>query len=283
MSFPRIRHGFNSRIPLSADVAQLVEQCFRKAKVVGSIPTIGSRCCIITILMPTRLERHEAKKLRSRVMTLIVLLGIFVIFMITIGLPLLINGSVFIGNLFGGKRESERNAQQLGDFSVNEIPIATNSAEIIVSGTVENLKTLEVYLNGDKADELDVENEEEFSERIDGLRSGDNEIYFVGKVNKSSASKKSQVYSIAYRNEKPKLEISEPQDNHITPRDEITVKGSTNQNVTVTVNDAPVITDASGNFQTSVKLKEGENKIKVLVQDSAGNTDSKEITVKYEK
>src|SRR5689334_16103165 len=26
-----------------ADVAQLVEQCFRKAKVVGSIPTVGSR------------------------------------------------------------------------------------------------------------------------------------------------------------------------------------------------------------------------------------------------
>ncbi len=47
--FPSIRDGFDSRYPLhraqlgSADVAQLVEQCFRKAKVVGSNPTIGSR------------------------------------------------------------------------------------------------------------------------------------------------------------------------------------------------------------------------------------------------
>ena len=233
--------------------------------------------------MATRLERHETKKLRSRVLTLTIILALFVIFMITLGLPLLINGSVFIGKLFGGNQESERSTQELGDFSVNEIPSATNSAEIMVSGTVENLKTVEVFLNGDKTDEYDVKNQEDFSERITGLRSGENQIYFVGKINESSVVKKSQIYSIMFRNEKPKLEISEPQDNHVTPRDEIVVKGKTDSNVTVVINDAPVITDATGNFQTSVKLKEGENKIKIVVQDSAGNSDSKEITVKYEK
>lgn len=234
--------------------------------------------------MATRLERHELKKIRSRILTIAILLALFMIFMVTIGLPLLINGSVFIGKLFGGgDRDTENSAQALGDFSINEIPTATNSAVIQVSGKVENLKTIEVYLNDDKNDELDVEDEQEFSTKISTLQQGVNEIYFVGRVKDSTASKKSPIYTITFRNQKPSLEISEPQNNHVTPRDEIAVKGKTDPNVTVTVNDSPVIVDASGNFQTSVKLKEGENKIKIVVQDSAGNSDSKEVTVKYEK
>ena len=42
VTFPRSRHGFDSRYPLHADVAQLVEQYFRKVEVGGSNPLIGS-------------------------------------------------------------------------------------------------------------------------------------------------------------------------------------------------------------------------------------------------
>ncbi len=43
VAFPRLRGGFNSLYPLQANLAQLVEQCFRKAEVPGSNPGIGSR------------------------------------------------------------------------------------------------------------------------------------------------------------------------------------------------------------------------------------------------
>lgn len=234
--------------------------------------------------MPSRLEEHEKKLIRSRLITLGVILALFLIFMTTIGLPLLINGSVFIGDILSGKKaENEKFAEALGDFSINEIPSATNSAEINVSGNVENLQTLEVFLNNERVDSLNVEKEEDFSATITGLLAGENQIYFVGKVNSSSATKKSQTYTVSFRNQKPKLEISEPSDNAVTPRDEIKVAGKTDQNVSVFINDYPVIADSTGGFQTQVKLKEGENKIKILVRDSAGNSDSKEITVKYEK
>lgn len=234
--------------------------------------------------MATRLEKHEVKRLRSRILTLIVLIGLFVIFATTIGLPLLINGSVFIGKLLGGgQTEKEKNTQELGDFSVREIPNATNSAQINVSGNVENVSILEVYLNGDESKELDVEKEQDFSTTIDGLQLGDNQIYFVGKRDETTTIKKSQVYTITYRNQRPKLEVTEPQDNFITPRDEIKVSGKTDPNVTMTVNDSPVIVGSGGDFQTLVKLKEGENKINIVVRDSSGNSDSKELTVKYEK
>lgn len=277
-----MRHGFNSRIPLSsADVAQLVEQCFRKAKVVGSIPTIGS--IVYNSTMPTRLERHASKQLHSRIITFVIILALIVIFLVTIGLPLLINASVAIGKMFSKNTDQENNAQALGDFSVNEIPSATNSASINVSGNVENLSELEIYLNGDKEDTLDLSDQQDFSTTITGLHSGENQIYFLAKVKNSTATKKSDSYTVIYANQKPKLEISEPSENLITPRDEIKVAGKTDQNISVTVNDSPVTVDASGSFQTNVKLKEGENKIKIVVSDQAGNSDSKELTVKYEK
>ena len=40
---PKVKAPVRFRYPAFADVAQPVEQCFRKAEVVGSIPTVGSR------------------------------------------------------------------------------------------------------------------------------------------------------------------------------------------------------------------------------------------------
>ena len=233
--------------------------------------------------MPTRLERHASKQLHSRIITFVIILALVVVFLVTIGLPLLINASVAIGKMFSKNTDQENSAEALGDFSVNEIPSATNSASINVSGNVENLSELEIYLNGDREDTIDLSDAQDFSATITGLRSGENQIYFLGKVKNSTATKKSDSYTVTYTNQKPKLEISEPSDNLITPRDEIKVAGKTDQNISVIVNDSPVTVDASGSFQTNVKLKEGENKIKIVVQDAAGNSDSKELTVKYEK
>ena len=42
MGFPSLGRGFDSPYPLQANLAQLVEQCFRKAEVPGSNPGVGS-------------------------------------------------------------------------------------------------------------------------------------------------------------------------------------------------------------------------------------------------
>jgi len=43
------------------------------------------------------------------------------------------------------------------------------------------------------------------------------------------------------------------------------------------------IFDAQGNFQTSVRMKEGDNQIQITADDVAGNTQEKSIKVTYEK
>ncbi len=95
--------------------------------------------------------------------------------------------------------------------------------------------------------------------------------------------KKTSDYNVFYSDDKPKLEITEPQDNSKTSKSEITIIGSTDNDITVRTNNLPVIVDATGKFRTTLRLKEGENKIEISAVDDAGNNETKTITVTYQK
>ena len=86
-----------------------------------------------------------------------------------------------------------------------------------------------------------------------------------------------------YKSEKPKLEIKEPQDGLKTNKQEVNLVGETDKETYIKVNDLPVVVDAQGVFQTTLKLKEGENKIIITAQDIADNLEEKVLTVIYEK
>ena len=45
----------------------------------------------------------------------------------------------------------------------------------------------------------------------------------------------------------------------------------------------PVVVDANGNFEISVRLKDGDNQITAKAQDIAGNEEIKTIKVTYQK
>ncbi len=257
-------------ITLAADVAQLVEQCFRKAEVVGSTPTIGS--------FMTRLERHRKKQIAIYAAILVFFLIAFILF----GLPFFISSSVFVSNLFGRKSENTPNGiQTIRDLNITDIPEATNSGSFIITGTLNNFDSLDFYLNGEKVKSIDVSNKDSFGEEISGLRAGDNNFYIMAKAKSSTDMKKTSTYTITYKNNKPKLEISTPQDNFKTNQTEIKVAGSTDKDAEIDVNAIPVIVDPNGNWQTQVKLNNGDNKIIIKVRDSVGNQDEKTLTVNY--
>ncbi len=203
-------------------------------------------------------------------------------FFLFFGLPFFISSSVFISNLFGGKNDSTiTNPQTLKDIQISDFPEATSSASFIVSGTLDNFNSLEFYLNGEKVKSKDVQSENSFSEEISGLQPGENKFYLIGKTEKSSAEKQTSTYTILYKNNKPKLEISEPADNLKTNHTEIKVAGNTDSDVEVKVNGIPVVLDPGGHFQTQVKLNNGDNKITITAEDIVGNQEEKTLTVNY--
>ncbi len=234
----------------------------------------------------TRLESHRQKQQKVSLFTAALIFVIFCIFMFTTGFKVLFSASFFVSNLFA-KRDEKAQAKEDEDFiatiDITDIPTATNSATISVSGTVMNLDTLDFYLNDEKIKTINVLNQDNFTEEIKDLKKGNNEIYIVGKNKQANKRKFSPDFSVLYKSEKPKLEIKEPSDNTRTGNQEIKVSGTTDKETFIKVNNLPVVVDAMGGFTATVKLKDGENKIEITAQDEAQNIESKTLTITYQK
>ncbi len=196
----------------------------------------------------------------------------------------LLSTSVFIAHFFTKNTEIKqtKNNDIYSFVNIDSIPSATNSANIIVSGSVFNINHITFYLNGKKIKEVTLKSSDNFSEEIDNLKEGDNEIFVRGKTIDGKTIKESKKFNVFYKKNKPKIEIKEPVDGDKTSQPEITIKGSTEKETFIKINDLPIVVDALGNFETVFRLKEGENKIKIVAEDQAGNQNEKIITVFYQ-
>ncbi|MFZ1549479.1 hypothetical protein IPH70_02720 [Candidatus Roizmanbacteria bacterium] len=235
----------------------------------------------------TRLDRIKSKRSKQQTIVLVVIGVVAGWFVLTSGFSFLINSSVYVGNLFGGGKSEYDfgTAPKFYSVQFDEIPAATNSAGLTVSGVADNLDEIKFYLNGKLTKKIRVDSDGKFSTILSNYDQGNNSLYAIGANNKTSETKKTDTVSFLYITTKPIIEISEPTDGSKTPRDEIKVSGKTNsgEDVTVRIQGLLSTVDSNGNFQSFVRLKEGENKIKITVNDTAGNSEEKEITVSYEK
>ncbi len=231
-----------------------------------------------------RLEKVQEKKLRNKIILYIVILFLVLYFIFTSGIKLLLNSSSFIAGLFPqpSAKPLSKAQNSFNSIDVSSIPQATNSAKFIVSGSILNFDILDFYLNGKKVKEVESSSDT-FSEEIGDLEIGNNNVYVLAKSKDSKIEKNTITYKVFYKNEKPKLEVSEPVDNLITNNQEIKVKGSTDKETYIRVNDLPVVVDANGGFETTVRLKDGDNQIVITTQDIAGNMETKSLKVTYQK
>lgn len=225
----------------------------------------------------SRLEKHYKKQVTTYTILIVVAIILFGVY----GLPLVINSSSYLSQLFGKRDDSDRRNPLLQTIEISEIPSATNSATFKIVGNTNNIDELEFYLNDEKIKEMSAPTNGEFSEELTGLNKGNNELYLIGKSKKGT--KRTETLTIVYGADKPKLEISEPQDGSTTSHNEIKVIGKTDKEIDIKINGSPVVVDSSGQFQTNIKLNEGENKIIITARDQSGNVEEKIITVKYEK
>lgn len=235
----------------------------------------------------SRLNSHKQKEYKKRVVLLAVLLVGLIIFMALFGLKLLINTSIFISNITGGETQNVSTASKkedfFGSFDISSIPTATNSAQIEISGYITDYDKVEFYINDEKVKETSAFASDSFDEQIGDLKEGNNTVYMKVSTKKGDHTKESEKYTVLYSQEKPKLEIRDPKDNSQVNTADITINGTTDKNVSLRVNNMPGVVDANGEFKYALRLKDGENKIEVEVEDTAGNTENKTLTVTYRK
>jgi len=229
----------------------------------------------------SRLEKHQNKQFFQRLIIAFVLLVAFVIFFFNAGIKMLISFTLFLNQLAnrGTKQQTVQQTEAFNTVSIDPIPSATNSATLFFSGTSLNFDKLEMYLNDEKQDEISLS--DTFKGEIKGLEKGTNTVYFIAKSTQSKETKKTPVYDVFYKSDKPKLDISEPSDGSKTNKEDIKIAGSTDKETTIRVNGQPLIVDVDGKFTTLFRLKSGENKILITAEDIVGNQEKKNLTITY--
>ncbi len=231
----------------------------------------------------SRLEKHKQKEFYRKVGFMVGLLVILLLFMFFVGFQLLLNGGGYVGKISRGSEEEKIESEEFyGIVNLDELPTATNSAQVVVSGSLDNYKIVEFYINNKKVKTKSLDSDT-FTQEIGLLNKGKNEVFIKALSEDKKHEKKSSEYTITYKNEKPKLEISEPGNNSTTNKTDIIIAGKTDLEVFLKINDSPAVVDAQGSFRESVRLKEGENKFTITAEDDAGNLEKKELTIKYDK
>ncbi len=232
--------------------------------------------------IPSRRQTH----FRNQMIGLGIGIVLVVVYLAVFGLNSIIQFSVWVGNLVSGNANSQTVQTQedfYGALFVDDLPRATNSAEIIVSGNSSNFETLIFKINNKTVKTQKVGNQDNFSETIGDLKEGDNTIQVVAKSTQSKEERESDPETVIYKKTKPKLTVSEPANDSTVKSQEVLFKGETDEEVSIEVDGAPAVTTATGTWESRVRLKEGDNTIIVVAVDEAGNEEKIEVKVKYQK
>lgn len=226
-----------------------------------------------------RLERQSQKTF------LLSILGIaFIVFaLIKFGMPLLINFSLLLTGKDTGDFKSQNSASFVPPPVLDPLFDATNSAQIKISGKATKDETIKLYVNGELTDNVKVKDDNGFEFKNVTLKDGENSIRTKAQRENKEESDFSQQIIVVYKKDSPSLTIDSPSDGQSFLKDEnsVNVSGKTDLEAKVTVNDFWAIVDDLGQFSYNLSLKIGENQIKIVATDIAGNKTQKEIKVSY--
>lgn len=231
----------------------------------------------------SRLNKNFEKKSRKTIIlsTIGIIIVLFLLF--KFGIEFLVNFSVFLSGS-GNQQNLTGNQSQINFIPkpvLSPLPPATNSAQIVISGAAEPDKTVYLYINNQNVDDAVSDKKGLFVFRGE-LELGTNQI----KAIEESDGKKSDfsdTFTVLYQNSQPTLDINSPTNGQTFKKDQNTVNvtGKIDPGVTITVNGFWAIINDTNNFSYSLPLHDGDNEIRVVATDQAGNKTEKVLKVNY--
>jgi uncharacterized protein YfaP (DUF2135 family) len=235
----------------------------------------------------SRLSTYTEKKTKKTIFLSIIGIVIILFLVLRFGLDLLVNFSLFLS----GPRsqvESQSNSNSINYLAapvLNPTFTATNSAEVNITGKAMPDSDITLYLNGSTQDQTKAGSDGIFSFN-EILKNGDNQI----KAKAQNGNKKSDYsdpLNILYTNSAPTLDISTPFDgqtfnnNQTVSDNTINITGQTDSGATVTINNFIATVDENNNFSYSFAMQNGDNQIKIIAVDQAGNKTEKDLKITY--
>lgn len=229
--------------------------------------------------MPSSYRLRNVRKYKSRskqnfIITLIITFALLYIAFFWI-LPNLIGGVGFLRNFNSPVKKVTNNTSEiLLAPPVLNIPYeATNTAQIDITGYSTPKSKVELFIDDDKKQTVDVEGDGSFTFQNVSLSLGTNNIYgkTVDEAGKESLS--SKIITVIFDNQKPIINLSEPDDNKIIQGGDKKVKfaGKTEVGVNIFINDSQIIVSKDGNFESYQSLNDGDNNFDIKAMDLASN------------
>lgn len=220
--------------------------------------------------------------------TLVSIVAIVIIFLVVIffGFQLLVKASLLIGRI-KSTADIPANTNSQNEFvltpTLNPLFEATNTATIEVSGLgTSSGQTIELFINDSSKSTALVDSKSQFTFSSVRLESGENKIKVRAKLD-SKESQFSTETIVVYDTTPPALELKEPADGQtINKTAQVKIVGKTEADARVLINDFLPIVDGSGGFTYTMPISEGENIIKVVAADKAGNQTTNQIKVIFQ-
>ncbi len=182
---------------------------------------------------------------------------------------------------------AERAARPSADAAMpNAVPIldaldrVTKESRVIVSGRVPSFALggaaprIEIVANGSLVASPAVDDQGRFSSTV-ALVPGTNTI--VVAAVRGGVRAESSARTVTLRTTPPSLTIAKPLDGDTIDPPNVTVEGTTEPGVTVTVNGHATNVRADGTFSDSLSAPAGELSIEVVARDQAGNEAKKTL------
>ncbi|PIZ65880.1 hypothetical protein COY14_01535 [Candidatus Roizmanbacteria bacterium CG_4_10_14_0_2_um_filter_36_9] len=233
----------------------------------------------------SRLTRHQSKQKNLKNIILVFLSLLFAIALSIVGFQSIISSAVFVNNLFSPRSSDEAattDEKFYGSLTLDSLPVATNSAELILTGQTVGFDIVDFYLNDELVSTTKATSKGLYTGEITSLNNGDNTIFVIGKRSNGKETKTSEEYNVIYKSDDLTLEISEPQDGTTSKIAELKIAGATDRDTTVTINRHPVVVDLQGDFDYVYRLKSEENEIIIIARDITGNRKEKKLYIKFE-
>lgn len=238
---------------------------------------------MVNMAYSRRSSRRLARKSRTNFIISLILIGVLLYATIQWFLPFLIGGIGFIKGIIKPSHKTTSSLSQDASLAppVLNIPFeATSTAKINITGYGTPNSKVAIYFDDEKKDTQDVSEDGSFVFKNIPLVLGTNNIYgksldpASGGVNdQDKESLPSKTFKVIYDNEKPTLNINEPEDGKTIHGGDkkIKVSGKTEAGAQVFINDSQIIVDKDGNFSSEESLNEGDNNFNIKSLDKALN------------
>src|SRR4030042_3042007 len=231
----------------------------------------------------SRLAHSEEKKnLRKAFLYILLTISSFTL-LIIFGLPSIAKMAAFLTDLRKSSTPVEKNdTTPPAPPRFNLLPEATNKKTIDINGTAEEGATVKIFIN-DREESVLSDKNGQFNLNIT-LTKGENKISAIAKDLAGNESQKNDEKIIIFDEESPKLEIITPENNKQffgSKERQVVIKGTSEEGVSVTINDRVVVVEDDGSFSFATSLSEGDNTFAIKAQDKAGNTTEISLTLKF--